>query len=635
MPERGSPRLPNIPLLGIQIINDMKAGVLTRSQLEEWNTQPWLAYETLEGRVNIAEPADKEFMANLQQWHKAGGVSEDPKVQAEAYALWAKEHVNEAQDVRFVINQLHDRTLQELSIAEGTKKEREKEAKGNILENAVQGTVDYIKEWQDHKVMTLALLATGYMLWKTLKGKPRVKKLLAWTIGIGAVSTLLYQKSGVKASEIPARAADNLGLEKVADGWREIVDTIKRPFGGPEGEKSELAYMNESMRITGENEQAMFRAFSTENPKQFFEWYDSAKAWTVDSGSGSPPPLTENVRREVSLMQNKGVLPPTFNSMDPKARTRMLLEVADKYFDKIGEYSAEEGQNNPTAYVKGKYVTGTYYDELYDGWLAEWKKEYGDEKGAYARVCDKTKQVIDFFKKNTINESDRLTFAQVLRLEMPDEDEKKLYAYNGKGQSLDDLHSALWTAASSAMDIAVNATKATYEYVTVSVPEAARKLWKEVIVPTAGNIIDQEKFVQWTNAFMQEYVQLLKNPSKTWQMAVDSDIAQALKAMGINLIETTKNATSTGYEWTKEAGKQYYAFAKEDAQIVWQQLQGSGASIKELALDSNPPAPVFPVDDVAAPPPSPVNPVEDAGEQKTEEKKEPPTDERLKPPTKI
>jgi hypothetical protein len=393
------------------------------TEVHEFGDEPWRAADYLGRRLSPTLPDD--LMAGLSAWNAA------PNKQ-----LWAKQNPDLAAKItRAVSAETQPRLRSNQDVIRNTRmhlEEFRQREEVSWVERMFKGTKEFIwNDFGDHPVMSAGAVIAGIMVYRMLSGT-RAGKFVAWGAALSIGYHLLRDKFNFKPGE---KLAQTVGLlsPKGEQGVRGFLDTMRRPFVGPEGEGSAVAYYYEKLGIRDEAERTMFVALLQENPKAFFAWYNGTAG-----GGGSFSALPEGVRR--ALNRNSRVTS-YLSDMTNAEKTKMLTRVADKMFAYIGRQNPEASYD-PTGYIYRKYVAegdANYFNGLHGDFEVSCLEAMNEPGRTPQMRADCDRMLTEAAAFNRANQlqirggSDVITFLDILLAEESAEGWAELSTYNGLG----------------------------------------------------------------------------------------------------------------------------------------------------------------------------------------------------------
>lgn len=456
--ERGSLDHLNASLLSLQLESDIRMGLVKRSEVAGWLTQPWTLARFIEGKVSpkydhdVADPKltpiakigtmitaalTADQLDTVREWAKVADRGSAQRIQ------WEVDHVAEKQAVEDTVKRLHDAMEPSLKVFEQTNSNLTAHKGLNLVEDTLRSTKAYIiDDFREHPEMSVGIIIVGYAVYNMIKGR-KIWDILKWGSAITIGGAFLKDKFGIQPVNAIAKMADNVNLPLVGDGIRKLSDTVSRGIFGADGAGTVNGFYQEKLKLSEKDETLAFRHVLSENPKKLLKSYDAIKAWKLDRTKRLPPDAADLVRR----MDRREELPSYWQNYDEGHKADILADVIDKVFTHVatvnGNMQATPDQG--LALVKGKYVDGEYFNLL-------WNRSRAFEQDLMHRYTDPALReeihriMLDagtFYQKmvHAVEAgSDIITLQHILVLEAGDP--KVFQDYNGPGLSLGDVSAA-------------------------------------------------------------------------------------------------------------------------------------------------------------------------------------------------
>ncbi|MFH1670341.1 MAG: hypothetical protein ABIA92_02010 [Patescibacteria group bacterium] len=527
-------------IIASQVRESIQSEEVATSDVAEWPRKPWLAYDYLtskaleeqqtksrkgRGRGKHSKKSHVPDITELDDYiAPAGKEPNDSRLEhlrkllgddvLKTLAIWsekAREGEQERKDFENNLDpdypnikdklkdasdkvaSIHSDLEQRLTSYEQTEEALNTSKQLNPVEKFFHGAKEYV--WDDfkaHPLMSVGLVFLTYLAFRTLqKNNPKIWTLTKYAAAAIIAGAFIKSKFGVEPTEFLAEQAERMGWEGGAKGIREMRDTVGQAFGGPEGKGTANHYYHERLGLGRKKERIVFDAMLTQSPGEFVEWYDEAKKWRQSGNKEAPGSVTGFMED----MCEGDHIPSYFKNLDPAERISLTLNIADTMFKDI----AKTNGKTPEAHVgldivRGKYVDGTYFDNIWTDWEIDLKlllKDPDLPDEFRQRINDALPEGKSFcagMKQQIQKASGSWTLMDVLYTERAWD---KIPDYDGAGESIKSLISeglvGLNNLSGDAYEAAKKALQEVQTYVTTTVPKAAGEVWKDDVEPYLYN----------------------------------------------------------------------------------------------------------------------------------------------------
>jgi hypothetical protein len=336
------------------ILNNPK---FSPAQLREWSVRPWMAYPFL-----AATLSPSPGMNALGSWYAS--AAGNPATGDIFARQWAIQFPDDAKELETRVATLSGGIGTTLNV-QGTTNEHQRELREktgiNWLEDSFWKTKEFLwDDFSEHPATAIAAVVSLVFAYRFISKRPTLFSMVGLAAGGTVLYTLAKDKFNFQPGEWAAGLGEMVGGKPTGDFIRKLRDTIRAPFLGAEAKGSALAYFEREIGLNDEGEKIIFPALIRQNPAAMLAWYDQARVWEL---SGPPAGISLPGSLESDLQQQN--MPSWFRELPQERKAMLVLQAMKKTFGHIGR---NDKGIDPLAFVRSRFIDGSYYDEAYGEW---------------------------------------------------------------------------------------------------------------------------------------------------------------------------------------------------------------------------------------------------------------------------